>query len=267
MAARCEYQVRADWEFNPGVYSLHFASEVNTGVSLSIKRGLSKDDNTFKSGKDVQETTSRIYKLLYEGEYLEPGTNARRPVNGDLSKISQVIGISDKEKALLRNVYFMSNRLPGTRQMRNCIRHLVFSSRVFYGNPTFMTITPSERHSWLAIRLSRGRREDPAYKGVARSQSPWCGYDSPSLIPPPDSSEDEALIDLPDYDTRKTITSRDPLCCVYAFQVMTDVISQRCSAFESAPTARGAPSRTIHAWMHMEAMPRLWAALPAAQMR
>ena len=31
-------------------------------------------------------------------------------------------------------------------------------------------------------------------------------------------------MDLPDYDTRRLITSRDPLCCVHAFRVMTRVV-------------------------------------------
>ena len=31
-------------------------------------------------------------------------------------------------------------------------------------------------------------------------------------------------MDLLDYDTRRLITSRDPLCCVHAFHVMTRVV-------------------------------------------
>ena len=55
----------------------------------------------------------------------------------------------------------MSSRLAGTRQVRNSIRHIIFSSRVFYGIPVFMTFTPSERHNGLMIRLYRGRVKDP----------------------------------------------------------------------------------------------------------
>ena len=40
MAARCEYQVRADWDLNPGLWSLAFASKVNLGLSMSIQRAL-----------------------------------------------------------------------------------------------------------------------------------------------------------------------------------------------------------------------------------
>ena len=58
----------------------------------------------------------------------------------------------------------MSGKIAGTRQIRRSIFHMVFSSRIVYGNPVFMTVTPSERHSGLAIRLYRGRSSDPAYR-------------------------------------------------------------------------------------------------------
>jgi hypothetical protein len=40
MAARCEYQIRADWDLNPGLFSRSFASKVNLGLSLTLKRAL-----------------------------------------------------------------------------------------------------------------------------------------------------------------------------------------------------------------------------------
>ena len=109
----------------------------------------------------------------------------------------------------------MSSRLPGTRQVRNSIRHIIFSSRIFYGAPVFMTLTPSERHSGLAIRLYRGRASDPAFESAAQDLRPWIGAQSPSLCPPDIMAHAAEVqeVDLPDYDTRRLITSRDPLCC------------------------------------------------------
>ena len=108
----------------------------------------------------------------------------------------------------------MSSRLPGTRQVRHGIRHIIFSSRIFYGIPVFMTFTPSERHSGLAIRLYRGRVNDPAYTGAARDLRAWVGLNAPSLCPQEVDDKDGSMIviDLPEYDTRRRITSRDPLC-------------------------------------------------------
>ena len=43
------------------------------------------------------------------------------------------------------------------------------------------------------------------------------------------------VIDLPEYDTRRRITSRDPLCCVYAFHVMTRVVFPSLYGFRMCP--------------------------------
>ena len=131
----------------------------------------------------------------------------------------------------------MSSRLPGTRQVRNSIRHVIFSSRVFYGIPVFMTFTPSERHSGLAIRLYRGRATDSAYTGAAHELRPWIGHNTPSLCPEEVESSDGAMaiVDLPEYDLRRRITSRDPLCCVHAFQVMVRTVLPSLYGFRMCP--------------------------------
>ena len=138
-----------------------------------------------------------------------------------MSKLRQIWGLPPTEKAILQNYHFMSSRLAGTRQIRNSIRHIVFSSRVFYGAAVFLTLTPSERHSGLAIRLFRGRRRDPAFAGTAQNLVPYLGEDAPSLCP---GTEESAVVELPEYDLRRTITSWDPLACVYAFLVMVRVV-------------------------------------------
>ena len=126
---------------------------------MAIKRALRRGAGEENSGASIGEAASRIYNLLHEGEYAD-ATGRRFPVRGDISKITRIIGLRNTEKALLQNFHFMSSRLPGTRQVRNSIRHIIFSSRIFFGAPVFMTLTPSERHSGLAIRLYRGRASD-----------------------------------------------------------------------------------------------------------
>ena len=51
--------------------------------------------------------------------------------------------------------------MPGTQEIRTKIGHLGFWAGVVYGNGIFMTISPGERHNYLAIRLSRFRKDDP----------------------------------------------------------------------------------------------------------
>jgi len=182
MACRCEAQIRQDWELGPGLRSLSFASKVNQGMSMSISRALSRGSDTSSSAQKIGQACARIYKLLWDGEY-EDSSGRRKQIKGDISKISQIIGLTSEEKALLQNYQFMSSRLAGTRQVRNSIRFLVLSSRIFYGIPVFISFTPSERHSGLALHLYRGRVNDPAYSQVSRDWRKCLGFESPSLCP------------------------------------------------------------------------------------
>ena len=116
----------------------------------------------------------------------------------------------------------MSSKLAGTRQVRKMIGHVITGARVVYGCPVFMTVTPSERHSGLAIRLSRYRLKDPGVSIGTPEFQPYAGYDAPSLYGPEDM--EKACVDLPEYDLRRLMTNRDPLCCLYAFLVNMKVI-------------------------------------------
>ena len=70
MASRCEYPIRADWDFNPGLFSLAFASKVDLGQSMSIQRALRRGAHGPEADAEIGAATVRIYKLLWEGEYI-----------------------------------------------------------------------------------------------------------------------------------------------------------------------------------------------------
>ena len=150
--------------------------------------------------------------MLQTGEY-EEGSR-RIPIRGDISKIAQLKGLGPIENMLLRNYHFISSRIAGTRQIRRKINHIVFSSRAIYGCPVFVTVTPSERHSGLAIRLMRYRRNDPAMREGTPEFAPYCGYDRPSMFPSTSDGNESASFDLPEYDVRRAMTGRDPLCAL-----------------------------------------------------
>ena len=204
---------------------------------MSLKRALRKgaDENVIEDERSIGKIACRLLHALAHGEYRNTETGRMVPVTGDTSKLSLCKNLSRRDLAMIRNYQFMSTRIPGTRQVRNEIRHVIFASRVFYGIPVFMTITPGERHSGLAIRLFRGRENDPAFMyGSSAKFKPWIGRNVPSLKP--EDHEDESVtIDLPGYDDRKLITSRDPLCCVYAFQVFVRVVLPALYGFQMCP--------------------------------
>ena len=96
-----------------------------------------------------------------------------------------ILGLTQLEKAILQNYTYMTTSLAGTRQVRRRIGWTVFSSRMVYGCPVFMTVTPSERHSGLCIRLMRYRDSDPGLEADhGTSFKPWIGSDVPSLCTP-----------------------------------------------------------------------------------
>ena len=67
---------------------------------MSIQRALRRGGNGHMDDAQIGAATVRIYKLLWEGQYVD-AVGRRRPVRGDISKITQIIGLSSTEKAIL----------------------------------------------------------------------------------------------------------------------------------------------------------------------
>ena len=157
MSQRCEAQVRWDWDLNPALQSLSFASKVNLGMGMSLKRALfNLDSPDCNTDLQIGQAAKRIFDFLADGFYEEGGR--RLAIRGDVSKLGRAIGMTSIDRALLRNYEFQASRMAGTRQLRKRINHMIFSSRVVYGNPVYLTITPNPEHSVWAIRLFRCRK-------------------------------------------------------------------------------------------------------------
>ena len=122
------------------------------------------------------------------------------------------LGLASFEKAILHNYTYMTIALAGTRQIRRRIGWTTFSSRVVYGCPVFMTVTPSEMHSGLCIRVVRYRQSDPGLKtDHGNSFKPWIGSDVPSLC----AQQGQVKVDRPEYDLRRALSGKDSLCCLH----------------------------------------------------
>ena len=227
-AGRIEAQFQTDWDFHPAVSGLAFASKVNMSPSMALQKavGAGGDWDTMTDEK-LSAAAEALYKKLHHGHYREG--DKRVAIAGRVDKLALCDSLTPVERSFVKNFLFMSSKIPGTRQIRRQMRYLVFSAAVVYGLPVWITITPSERHSGLAIHLFRGRVNDPAFSRSAHGGAfaPYLGYDAPSLRPPKDGAEqgiETVVIDLPDYDLRRLITSRHPQCCVQAFKVACRVI-------------------------------------------
>ena len=71
MASRAEYSIRSDWDLFPAIWSLNFASEVNTLVSKGLQRCLRRGTGAVDgmTDRDISVATGRLYELLLKGEY------------------------------------------------------------------------------------------------------------------------------------------------------------------------------------------------------
>ena len=117
---------------------------------------------------------------------------------------------------------FRTRTVPGTLEIRNKIGRIGLWASVVYGNGIFMTVSPGERHNYLAIRLSRYRAADPYIcQACTNEESSWIGVGNPSLEPMDNHQFD---VHVPGYDMRRKIQAQDPLCCANAFFVQIRTI-------------------------------------------
>ena len=157
----------------------------------------------------------------------------------------------------------MTAALAGTLQIRRRIGWVHVSSRIVHGVPHFMTVTPSEKHSGLCVRLMRYREGDPGLQTAHGTLfKPWIGSNVPSLCAP----EGVVEIDLPEYDLRRAMTGKDPLCCFHAFWINVRVILSNLYGWRMCPECLIAQTDRIHVWISMKAMRRAWVVAAGVQM-
>ena len=128
---------------------------------------------------------------------------------------------------------FKSRTLSGAQELRLQMGHCLTGGNIIYGTGVFITISPSERHSGLALRLLRKRAKDP-----------WLNYGEPNFkalmqkLAAADYPSLETVtqewaetnnceyteVALPEYNLRRQAISNDILCSVEAFQILVRVV-------------------------------------------
>ena len=218
MPRRIEAQYRRHWSYVPGLWNLYFREQVNLGASLrAVSRGTAAEPQD-QTEQDAGVAAADLYEKLHTGYYLTQ-TGNRCKIDGDVSKLRFAVGVTSLQKRLLADFSFRTRAIGGTQEIRGKIGQICFWGSVVYGNGIFMTISPGERHNYLAIRLSRYRRRDPYITSNApdeRDEAPWIGADAPSLEA---GAEDRFSFEVPGYDLRRLILARDPLAAALAFSV------------------------------------------------
>ena len=87
------------------------------------------------------------------------------------------------------------------QEVRTKIGNALFVARVVYGEPNFVTISPSSRHCGLVMRLSRVRANDPllGHEDMLIEASQRIGSASYPVL----ELDEDVHVDLPDYDAQK----------------------------------------------------------------
>ena len=215
---RIEGQFRRHWAFVPGLWNLYFRNQVNLGTSLgAVERGRKGTPQ-----EDVQQdfvlAAANLMHKLEHGTYLTQHGKKRR-IDGDMTKLRYAEGITLEERKVMNDTNFRTKQVSGTQEIRTGIGHVCTFASEVYGNGIFMTVSPGERHSHLAVRLSRYRGKDPFVTELPKDradEAKWIGADVPSLEAKP---TDEFEWEVPGYDLRRILHAQDPLAPAMAFWV------------------------------------------------
>ena len=156
MAQRVEGQYRRHWSYIPALWNLYFRERLYLGASLQAVTQGGSSTPLEHVEQDAAKAAADLYAKLQNGTYISEG-GKRRKIDGDVAKLMFAEGITQEQKRLLADFRFRTGRLAGTQEIRVKIGHIGFWASIVFGNGTFMTISPGERHNYLAIRLSRYR--------------------------------------------------------------------------------------------------------------
>ena len=119
-----------------------------------------KTDAVLTAAK-LEEGALQIVNALW-GSYKTP--SGYQKVNGDLTNVRWVEGLSAAAHRLLQNIEHASRHLPGSKSARHMMRFYTQALRILYGLPVFVTVSPDESHNLLLIRFARTRQHDTLFK-------------------------------------------------------------------------------------------------------
>ena len=163
MQRQAASQFRRDWNFAPALWNFLFRTRINLQPNAYMYAVPDTDGRGQRpmTPKEIEDGSQEIYRKLHNGVYVDIN-NDNKAVNGDLSKLRYVPGLSPAAKKLLNNFEARTRHVPGTHAVRSTMRHQTHAFRVNYGLAIFITFSPSERDSTIMVRLARARASDPA---------------------------------------------------------------------------------------------------------
>ena len=207
LARRVESSLRNSWDLISGLRRLTF--KWHSVCQAPLYRAWTSKTHALQAtpAHEWVEAAKALYQKLQKGKYLTSGKTLK-PINYDARKLWFAEGLTAPEAQLLRDIRHMQMTLPGTVEVRRRIGRFLFGARVELGEPIFMTLSPTTRHNALCLRLSRYRQHDPG-------AGPLSGKHVPRVW-----EEAEVIVPVPEYETRRQTSVRDPWAVDIAFQCM-----------------------------------------------
>ena len=207
LAGRVEGCTRNSWDLVPATRRVATKWFSVTGAHATVKHKVDMGKPKVLQAAELVQAAKTLYSKLQTGKWWD-GSRYRH-VNHDVTKLQHVKDLGPTEAKLLQDIQARQRVLPGSREVRRVVGRALFGMRVEHGEPLFVTISPTLRHSGLTMRFTRYRREDPARAGVAEK---WGGQGEPKLF------KEEGAVELPGHELRKILAARDPWASVLAFQ-------------------------------------------------
>ena len=118
-----------------------------------------RNSATDTQAQEYIKAAQNLFHQLHHG-FVGRGIH-RTPIAGDTTKLPFAVGLTPLEKKLALAQHFLAQHMAGTQQLRQVMGRAQFGARVVYGDCLFWTVSPSEQHSAMVLRLSRGREHDP----------------------------------------------------------------------------------------------------------
>ena len=234
LPARVEANVRGSWALVPGVRNLTVKWDALCGEDAACKHQVEKDKAGNVHAAELTEAAASLYRKLKDGQWWDG--SKRRKINFDFSKLPLAVGLSQMEKNLVKDLTFLQKKFAGTQEVRLMIGHALFGARIEFGDPLFITISPSSRHSGLCAKLSRYMEADPAIRcnlDDRTSYAPWRDAKRPRIWK--HDSKDAVIVELPEYTVRRAAMARDPWAVVQAFLHSVKFVIPRALGMQMCP--------------------------------
>jgi hypothetical protein len=234
LATRAEASIRNDWLAVPSARNLCTKFTALCGKDLACKHIVDADKPGEETAVEVTEAAEALYDKLKSGYWWDG--RKRKRINHDVTKLQYALNLSNVERRLIKDMQFLSSTVPGTQQIRLQIGHALFGARVELGDPLFLTISPSSRHSGFTIKVSRYRESDPAVRfrnPSAVNLTPWHKRQRPHIWQDPEGSG--VYLDLPMYDVRKVLVAKDPWAVIQNFTNSTKFLLPKLLGYKMCP--------------------------------